>query len=361
MVTVAAHKSKAELPPPYAEDSDLHRMIARVDRPKEGDANDYWSKSGLNSEAWQHTDAAETEKVGKLRGLAWCYEVTKFADTDLGHMKGMLRELREGELELAVKMLCDKAPTLTNLRKASQATGSQIDDHCPLCKKYTPKGNNRSAHPTQDGQRKQTLCHVLNNCPFALDDGRYTKRHDSVLEMLAERLEVALKKEKVADANLSYTLWADIPRYHDPVQYPEHIPWMLRDQYRPDIMVTKKKAAKEELILIELTCPFESKQNLENAHKRKVDKYTPLVDALKAEQKYSQVHLRCIEVGSRGYAANTCQEIHQYLKCGRGHPRVNVFMRKVGKKCLQKSLEIFRKRDKALLYENADDDNNNYT
>ena len=40
---------------------------------------------------------------------------------------------------------------------------------------------------------------------------------------------------------------------------------------------------------------------------------------------------------------------------------MNVFMRKVGKKCLQKSLEIFRKQDKALLYENADDNNNNYT
>lgn len=131
---------------------------------------------------------------------------------------------------------------------------------------------------------------------------------------------------------------------------------MFRDQYRPDIMITKKKALKEELIIIELTCPFESKQNLESSHKRKVDKYTPLVEALKSGQKYSQVHLHCIEVGSRGYAANTCREIYQYLQCGRGHPRVNVFMRRVGKQCLQKSLEIFRRRDQAVTYENSRDD-----
>lgn len=56
-------------------------------------------------------------------------------------------------------------------------------------------------------------------------------------------------KAKKTDANLECRFWADIPRYHNPLQYPEHTPYEPSNTDR----IAKKKATREELMVIELT------------------------------------------------------------------------------------------------------------
>lgn len=164
--------------------------------------------------------------------------------------------------------------------------------------------------------------------------------------MIVDRIRIACEKEKKENPMHNYTLWADVKGLDPAGSFPEHISEAFRAQYRPDIMLVKSRnEARKKLVFIELTCPFESVSNLEAAHRRKMSKYTPFVDALRAEGKYAEVELHCIEVGSRGYLANTFQEIHQYLDCGRGHPRIDIFRRRVGKTALMASLRIFRDKD----------------
>lgn len=80
-----------------------------------------------------------------------------------------------------------------------------------------------------------------------------------------------------------------------------------RNGYRPDIMITIREGSAKRLVIIELTCPFE--ENLRASHSNKVEKYTRLKDTLMTRNCYSSIDLHCVEVGSRGFIANTLKEI----------------------------------------------------
>ena len=313
-------------------------------------------KDDLRTEARKHTDAAEVERIGKLKGLGWCFNITPFEETDFAHVKGMLREMKDSDLPLALKMMCNQAPTLVNFGLAQRNTGVPTDTKCPLCKSYRGNNNNNynnagsryMYNASYGDSTQQSLFHVLNGCPFSLDSGRYTKRHDDVLRVIAERLKTALAADKKGSDDSS--LWVDLEGLNGAECYPEHIGEDLREQYRPDIMMVKAIGSEaKKLIMIELSCPFETVDNLKNAHQRKSSKYERFVDAVRAGRRYAEVELHCIEVGSRGYIANTFQEIHPYLNCGRGHPKITVFRRRVGRASLMASLRIFRNRDKPAL------------
>ena len=289
------------------------------------------SKDELRDEARRHTDRVETKKVGGLKGLGWRFNVTPFEETDFAHMKGMLREIKDSDLPLVLKMMCDQAPTLVNMANATGGKG-ELTNKCPLCKRYQPTADPRHERcaytSTQRDSVSQNLFHILNGCPYALESGRYTKRHDDVLRLIEDRIRIACEREKKEDSTLSYTLWADVKGLDSAGSYPQHISEAFRAQYRPDIMLVKSRGERKKLVFVELSCPFETVDNLKFAHQRKVSKYTPFIEALRAEGNYAEVELHCIEVGSRGYLANSFQDIHQYLECGRGHPKMAIFRRR---------------------------------
>ena len=72
---------------------------------------------------------------------------------------------------------------------------------------------------------KQTLMHVLNHCPQALNMRRFNTRHDTVLEVIASFIAQHLPE--------GYKLTADLPRYQHYV-FPLHI---ATTNQRPDIVV----------------------------------------------------------------------------------------------------------------------------
>ena len=79
----------------------------------------------------------------------------------------LIHNWSDAELRFALQATTDTAPTATNLRRWGV---SEVDPACIMCGKPA------------------TLRHVLNGCPVALHQGRYTWRHNSVLSAIRHRL-----------------------------------------------------------------------------------------------------------------------------------------------------------------------------
>ena len=79
----------------------------------------------------------------------------------------LIHKWSDAELCFALQAITDTAPTATNLRSWGV---SKVDPACIMCDKPA------------------LLCHVLNGCPVALHQGRYTWRHNSVLSAIRHRL-----------------------------------------------------------------------------------------------------------------------------------------------------------------------------
>lgn len=318
--TQAAYKSKATLPPRRGQDDKLHKLIAQVEQKEEGDQNDYTTKGGLKKEAKAFMAKQEKTKRSHLKGLGWCWALDPFDDEDESLMGGVMRKLNEDELSWCCMALCGQLDTKAERARKMRTTADRSTTLCPLCNQY------------------QNLKHVLNCCPTALREGRYTQRHDAVLKAIADRIALA------NGGNKDSILWADLEGYRQPDKFPDGFTDEDRNGYRPDIMITIREGSAKRLVIIELTCPFE--ENLRASHSNKVEKYTRLKDTLMTRNCYSSIDLHCVEVGSRGFIANTLKEITPYITVTkRGHPKVKSFLMGLGHISLRHSRRIYRKRN----------------
>ena len=130
----------------------------------------------------------------------------------------------------------------------------------------------------------ETLAHILSNCSSALNQGRFTWRHNSVLSSAINLIRPFLKEGMI--------LYADMPGYQAPHggTVPPHI---LVTVLKPDIIVFNELSA--EVIVFELTCPWDA--NIARGHSYKSEKYAPLIADL------SQTHVVSffsIEVSAHG-------------------------------------------------------------
>ena len=130
----------------------------------------------------------------------------------------------------------------------------------------------------------QTLLHILSNCPVSLDQGRYTLRHNSVLNSIVDIIRPALGP--------TFRLFSDMPGFEAPHggTIPPHI---LVTNLRPDLFIVSESL--QRAIVVELTCPWDS--NIQRSHTYKQEKYAPLVADL--SQRFSVFHFS-IEVSVRG-------------------------------------------------------------
>ena len=153
-------------------------------------------------------------------------------------------------------------PTFDNLKR----WGKRVNDRCPFC------GN------------IQTLAHVLSNCNVALDQGRLTWRHNSVLRNVIDLIHPHLAP--------GMQLFSDLPDFLAPNggSIPPHV---LVTNLRPDIFIFN--VTTREAVIFELTCPWDN--NIARSHTYKEDKYAPLVADLSRTYKTS---LFSIEVSVRG-------------------------------------------------------------
>ena len=171
-----------------------------------------------------------------------------------------LMDLSDEHRKFAINSAVDTLPHNANLHLWRKRN----DDACPLC-----------------GDR-QTLIHVLNACPVALQARRYNHRHDAVLRKI-----VAVVSNHLLPTE---TLTSDLSNY----QFPHHI---VPTSSRPDIVWwddTKKK-----LNLVELTICFET--SFDGAAERKQAKYVELQQ--RAQDKGFKATFT-VEVGSRGIINN---------------------------------------------------------
>ena len=142
--------------------------------------------------------------------------------------------------------------------------GKNSSDICPLCQ-----------------QSRQSLPHVLNNFPAAMDLRCYSKRHDEVLQVLGDLIRARLPPY------IFITIDAPSASYC----FPSHI---TPTSLRPDIVWWCENL--RELWLLELTISYESV--VADARERKRSKYYDLVEARRAAG--YRCELITVEVGSRG-------------------------------------------------------------
>ena len=103
----------------------------------------------------------------------------------------------------------------------------------------------------------------MGGCPSALTQGRYTYRHNQVLDCLFTELSKVLTDQCIVYADLPGRRASDSPQATIP-------PALLITPYRPDIVIHNKES--NSVALLELTCPLDSVRHLELARDRKLKK-----------------------------------------------------------------------------------------
>ena len=124
----------------------------------------------------------------------------------------------------------------------------------------------------------------MSNCNIALEQGRFTWRHDSVLMTIINIIRPHLTASK--------QLFSDLPGFQAPHggTIPPHV---IVTVLRPDLFILDE--VKREVVVFELTCPWDT--NIDRSHSHKEEKYAPLVADLSRD--FRVFHFS-FEVSARG-------------------------------------------------------------
>ena len=182
--------------------------------------------------------------------------------------------LPSGQLSFMLRAGSDTLPTPMNLQRYK----IQVSSRCKLC------------------QRPQTATgHILSACPEALEQGRYTWRHDSVLLSLTRALEKALPHVQI---------YADLDNMraleHPPTTIP---PGLTSTSSRPDIVCVNGT----NITLLELTVSGNSKEAMNQARERKQQKrpYLEIINDLHRQGLNAKYDT--IEIGALGHCTKDTQ------------------------------------------------------
>ena len=214
------------------------------------------------------------------------------------------------------------------------------------------------------GFSNPTLKHILNVCTMALKQGRYTWRHDSILQRLVEDLKSFVgcaNSGTVANISIENTFikfvregkqpskrrvphksgllftandWVlayDNP--HNPLVIPHHI---VQTSLRPDIIIYSN--ATKQVFILELTVPAED--NIIQRHTHKESECAKLLDDINTNQWTGQVF--GIEIGSRGYVAKSFGFALQ--KLGLKQDAITKLRKAVSLICIRRSYLIYLSR-----------------
>ena len=179
----------------------------------------------------------------------------------------IIRSVPRGVLSFALNSATNTLPTPDNLKR----WGKRAVSKCPLC------GNNG------------TLEHILNFCSVSLVQGRFTWRHNTVLNHLTNTL-IENKPDNIE-------VLADLPGLD--LNGSTLPPDIVQTTSRPDLVIINRH--EKSVQILELTCSFES--NIEMANARKTVKYTQLKNDIE-DMGYSCA-LIPFEIGSRGHVTKT--------------------------------------------------------
>ena len=146
----------------------------------------------------------------------------------------------------------------------------------------------------------ETLLHVIAGCRSYLEEGRYTWRHNSALQILANYFR----------ASLGASLYVDLPCLQSPSI-------ITGDNFRPDLVFLSPD---NKIYILELTVGFET--NLEVNAERKRAEYQSLMETLIS--KYTDVKFVNLSISSLGIFGLSCSsfiEMCDALAVDMGHRR----------------------------------------
>jgi len=223
-----------------------------------------------------------------------------------------------------------------------------------------------------------TIPHILSGCKQALGHGRYRYRHDNVLRVLCHHIcgfmnnhhsestsrpRALIRRQATAQKDLlpikfvkegskpvkpstscgtaakpgllsqgeGWKLLSDLDKR---LVFPAQI---VVTSLRPDIVIYSDRS--KTVIMIELTCP--SEENFQKQHLAKLARYTDLeADCIIAGWK---VHLFAVEVGARGYAAQSLSSCLKSL--GLKYRPLHKCVQAAGDEALRTSFHIWLWRD----------------
>ena len=145
------------------------------------------------------------------------------------------------------------------------------------------------------GSPNGTLVHISNMCTVALNEGRFTWRHDSVLLHIASTVKSLATSgtEEFSDLPSSQTNGTTIPA---------DILVSTGEGSKPDLVILNQEG--KTIALLELTCSLPGSPT--KAHTFKDKKYTQL--AIDLEEKGYQVFLVPFKLLSPGHVSNQCKQ-----------------------------------------------------
>ena len=148
--------------------------------------------------------------------------------------KSCMYDLKQGTLKFLLNASIDTLPTAANLKRWKKS-GSDL---CKVCK------------------RRQTTEHILNGCKVALETGRYTWRHNCIVNYI------------VNSVDPTFRVFSDLPGHTAPGggSIP---PELYVTALKPDIVILDDHTKK--IHIFELTCPGE--KYIETKHIEKNNKY----------------------------------------------------------------------------------------
>ena len=239
----------------------------------------------------------------------------------------------ETRIKFLTKAVYDLLPTPAN---KSKWFGE--DERCNLC------------------NERGTLNHILTGCRTALAQGRYTWRHNKVLQEIYNRISERSRSAKIVQhrtkriafvkegektvceeplSNCSYldsaNDWQVMVDLKGSLKIPSSI---TITNLRPDMLLMSEST--KQLGIIELTVPSENR--IEVSSELKKAKYTPLAE--EAKQKGWRVRIWAVEVGCRGFPARSLTVLLRDMGYT-GKERKNL-VRKIGDVAEDASRSIWR-------------------
>lgn len=185
------------------------------------------------------------------------------------HWRSIVFNLPERVCKFLVNSVTDTLNTRANLLR----WGKSSTNKCSHCK------------------NKETLNHVLNCCKNFLDQGRYTWRHNNILNYIIKVSRAGFSRSDQDPPTIIHDI-PGCPGFASGSTIPtECSPTNLI----PDLCIFWKELRK--LVILELSVPFET--NISNAHSFKSNKYAPLISDIQGND--FEVSYFAIEIGSRGF------------------------------------------------------------
>ena len=221
--------------------------------------------------------------------------------------KSFIWSVPRGVAKFAINAGLNTLPSADNLKR----WGKRTSDLCTVCSLG----------------RKQTLNHILSYCSVALEQGRYTWRHNSVLRTIDDFIRPNLKE--------CYELFTDL----DGLGAGN----VLATNQRPDIFLINRQLRK--VIIFELTVPWDA--NVVTSHDLKMRKYASLVNDL--SHRFA-VEVFCFEVSVRGQLSKSNKaRLKSFLLQVTGHRRPSAvrLITSVSKAALLSSFSLFSARNEA--------------